>query len=234
MTYSHLLSVLESSGHSPERLAKALGVSNMTIRRWRELPRSKKLSKNHECLVSHGLYQLIVDGHLQLNSPDVDALLRSAQDLPIAALMKNMGISTSHLNANLAPQDSVTEVLGRLGLSTQNRNKVDHDLRAIERFKDFGRDWPRLIQSLLNIVRSTRLTPLQKLVAYGALFYLICPIDLIPDHIPVFGYADDFAVLSMAVSYYGRTKTSTKSGRGAAKNARTVRKLQNSTKTSTR
>ena len=39
-------------------------------------------------------------------------------------------------------------------------------------------------------------------VAFGALFYLICPFDLIPDAIPVIGYADDFIVLGIAVLYY--------------------------------
>ena len=33
----------------------------------------------------------------------------------------------------------------------------------------------------------------------GALGYLICPVDLIPDNIPVLGYTDDFAALRAAV-----------------------------------
>jgi uncharacterized membrane protein YkvA (DUF1232 family) len=41
-------------------------------------------------------------------------------------------------------------------------------------------------------------------VAYGALFYLILPFDLIPDSIPVFGYVDDFGILGFAVAYYAR------------------------------
>jgi uncharacterized membrane protein YkvA (DUF1232 family) len=39
-----------------------------------------------------------------------------------------------------------------------------------------------------------------KAVAIGALIYFVSPIDLIPDHIAVVGYLDDFAVLSLAVN----------------------------------
>ena len=39
--------------------------------------------------------------------------------------------------------------------------------------------------------------------AYGALFYLFTPFDLVPDVMPVFGYVDDFGMLGFAVAYYG-------------------------------
>ena len=42
---------------------------------------------------------------------------------------------------------------------------------------------------------------LDKLVAFGALFYLIAPFDLIPDAIPLFGYVDDFIILGIAALY---------------------------------
>ena len=40
----------------------------------------------------------------------------------------------------------------------------------------------------------------QKLIVTGALGYLICPIDIIPDFIPVAGYTDDLAALAAAVT----------------------------------
>ena len=43
---------------------------------------------------------------------------------------------------------------------------------------------------------------MDKLAAYGALFYLITTFDLIPDTIPVFGLLDDFAILGIVVAYY--------------------------------
>ena len=44
-----------------------------------------------------------------------------------------------------------------------------------------------------------RLTPLYvKAVLVGAIVYFVVPDDLIPDYIPVIGYADDAAVLAAA------------------------------------
>ncbi|MDE2313589.1 MAG: DUF1232 domain-containing protein [Elusimicrobia bacterium] len=56
----------------------------------------------------------------------------------------------------------------------------------------------------MDVIRSPQLTLTDKLVAYGALFYLITPFDLIPDTIPGIGYLDDFAILSLALLYYER------------------------------
>jgi uncharacterized membrane protein YkvA (DUF1232 family) len=41
-------------------------------------------------------------------------------------------------------------------------------------------------------------------VAYGALYYLLCPLDLIPDNVPVFGLMDDYCVLGLAASHYAK------------------------------
>jgi uncharacterized membrane protein YkvA (DUF1232 family) len=65
-----------------------------------------------------------------------------------------------------------------------------------------GKDWAERISSLMKVLESNELHTFDKLVAYGALFYLIFPFDLIPDYIPVFGYMDDFIVLGFAVAYY--------------------------------
>ena len=55
---------------------------------------------------------------------------------------------------------------------------------------------------LIQVVKSKELTTLDKLVAYGALFYLLTPFDLIPDNIPIFGLIDDYAILGIAIAYY--------------------------------
>ncbi|MBI3558033.1 MAG: DUF1232 domain-containing protein [Deltaproteobacteria bacterium] len=66
-------------------------------------------------------------------------------------------------------------------------------------------------------VRSKKFTTSQKAVCAGALLYLVNPLDLIPDAIPVIGYLDDFAVLSLAVAFLaGKSGTCEKTGKTAA------------------
>lgn len=53
---------------------------------------------------------------------------------------------------------------------------------------------------VLYYVAKSEATPLgAKGVIYGALGYFILPIDLIPDGIPVVGFSDDLAALSLAI-----------------------------------
>lgn len=57
-----------------------------------------------------------------------------------------------------------------------------------------------LVQALLlKKVLCKEEVPVQsKLAIMGALAYLICPVDMIPDFIPVAGYTDDAAALAAA------------------------------------
>lgn len=53
---------------------------------------------------------------------------------------------------------------------------------------------------LYYVLQSPDVPYQQKLIIIGALGYLICPVDLIPDFIPVAGYTDDFAALEAAIT----------------------------------
>jgi len=65
-----------------------------------------------------------------------------------------------------------------------------------------GSEWKYRIKTLLSVTKSKEITRLDKFAAYGALFYLLAPLDLIPDHIPVFGLMDDFFILGIVSLYY--------------------------------
>lgn len=55
-------------------------------------------------------------------------------------------------------------------------------------------------KTLIKAVKNPK-TPIKaRAMAVGALIYFVSPIDLIPDNIPVIGYLDDLAVLSLAVN----------------------------------
>lgn len=59
----------------------------------------------------------------------------------------------------------------------------------------------RLLPDLLRLVRSLSVsseTPLSvRLLALGLLVYLLLPIDLVPDFVPVLGYADDVILVAV-------------------------------------
>lgn len=52
---------------------------------------------------------------------------------------------------------------------------------------------------LYYVTRAPHCPPMVKAGIYGALGYLISPIDLIADMIPVIGYTDDAAVIALAL-----------------------------------
>ena len=54
----------------------------------------------------------------------------------------------------------------------------------------------------MNVIKSKKLSSVDKLAAYGALFYLITVIDLIPDTVPFFGLMDDLTIMGLVSAYY--------------------------------
>lgn len=56
-------------------------------------------------------------------------------------------------------------------------------------------------KQLYEFFLSPEITGTKKVVVAGALLYLIAPLDLIPDVLPVVGWLDDIGVASFALSY---------------------------------
>jgi uncharacterized membrane protein YkvA (DUF1232 family) len=100
--------------------------------------------------------------------------------------------------------DKVLIGLSEIGASPQHQSEVRQNKKEISRFRKLGEEWSRRITTLGAVIRSRKLTQMEKLSAYGALFYLITVFDLIPDTIPVFGVLDDFAILGIVTAYYLR------------------------------
>ena len=117
-------------------------------------------------------------------------------------MLKSLEISDAVSGKGDSQQDKMTIALSQIGVNEKRRAEVDQAKEKLQGFKKLGQDWNERISALWTIVRSTKLTPIDKLVAYGALFYLIFPFDLIPDHLPVVGLIDDFGVLGFAMAYY--------------------------------
>lgn len=67
------------------------------------------------------------------------------------------------------------------------------------------RDKPSFWQNVVGMFRDQE-TPLRdKVLIVVGIVYIISPIDLIPDFLPVIGYTDDLGVLIGTVSLFRRT-----------------------------
>ena len=60
---------------------------------------------------------------------------------------------------------------------------------------------PNLVKLLSRMIRDPRVPRRRKLVAGVVLGYLVSPIDLIPDIVPVLGQADDVLLVAFAIRH---------------------------------
>jgi uncharacterized membrane protein YkvA (DUF1232 family) len=191
---------------SPEQMAKRLGISNMTIRRWMKNAPGKTIPAIYEKTVWDAVYQMVAEGMLLPESAFVRKALRESQRLYFRAAMKSLGFKASGRRTERFSMDSIMKGLSEIGAAPGHRLEVEKKQKKISSFVNLGSDWKERISTLKRVVSSKHLTAGEKLVAYGALFYLLCPFDLIPDSVPVFGMMDDYCVLGLAAEHYGKHK----------------------------
>ena len=59
---------------------------------------------------------------------------------------------------------------------------------------------PNLVKLLARLFRDPRVSVKSKLVVLGTLTYLVVPIDVVPDFIPVVGQTDDVLLIAFALN----------------------------------
>jgi uncharacterized membrane protein YkvA (DUF1232 family) len=202
MLYSHLLSILQEAQLSPEQLAKRMGISGMTVRRWEDKDPHEELPLLYQKALQDVVSQLVAESHLRLDSAVVKAVAVEGTGLTVVSADNSLGITRTMLHVAERNPKALMERLSMLGAQEAKKSEVDRHKKKILSFKKMGQEWSARITSLMKVLNSDELHTFDKMVAYGALFYLLCPFDLIPDYIPVFGYMDDFIVLGFAAAYY--------------------------------
>ncbi|MBI3565494.1 MAG: DUF1232 domain-containing protein [Elusimicrobia bacterium] len=201
MTYKQLLALLDTARVSPEKAAAELGVSGMTLRRWRGKPAAAELPELYRRAFEPTVRRLVGEGLLHPEDPAVMAALAAPEEHFSKSVMA-MGITHDILEQADKHQNTIFVGLARLGQDEKRQAQVKASGRMLARFKEMGEDWRKRLEDLDAAVRSTELPAIDKLVAFGALFYLITPFDLVPDAIPVFGLIDDFILAGVAALYY--------------------------------
>ena len=202
ITNSHLLILLQEAKMSPETLAEHMGVSNMTIRRLLEKPPQAKLSKLYSNALANVIYEFIAKGIILPESKLTVEVIKEHSPAYLDAAAKNLDIPKDfYLSGGYLNQERLVFWLSQMGSNETKEKEVDSSLKKISKFKEWGKEWSFRITILLETIHSQKYSLTKKFVAYGALFYLICPFDLIPDAIPVIGYMDDFLILGLAVTY---------------------------------
>ena len=201
MTHRQLFKLMKTAKLSPEQFGPLIGISGMTLRRWRKTPPDAVLPEIYAGAVAQALRKLVAEGRLSSAEPDVREILGRGW-LPLDIAARGMGLSGRVLDKLASDPQGAVDTLSEIGGSEEKRSAVDSSIARLRGFGKKGKDWAYRIRKLLSVIRSPRLRAVDKLVAYGALFYLLNPFDFIPDHIPVFGFLDDFFFLSAALTFY--------------------------------
>lgn len=80
-------------------------------------------------------------------------------------------------------------------------DKLNDKFSVIAKLKPYWQDFKDSFAMIKDYVSGNyKAVPFHVIAALaGALIYVLCPIDLIPDAIPVFGYVDDVGVFTLAL-----------------------------------
>jgi len=202
MKYGRVIGLLNETRLSPENLAQWLSVSNSTYRRWLKAPANDEFPKEYESNVAAGVYKLLDNKSLSYDSARVNKFVEGNMPEFFQAAVGRLNSSGELFSESSTHQDQITAVLSNLGNSGKIRSQVDKSSKKILKFSEWGAAWKYRIKLLTKVIASKEFSLVDQLVAYGALFYLILPFDLVPDSIPVFGYVDDFGILGFAAAYY--------------------------------
>ena len=196
-----MFTLLTDSNCSPEEFGDIIGVSGMTIRRWEKKSKIEEIPKLYLPAIRDACYRLVSEGRLSESSHMVRAILLNSSTYQFVAAIRSLGLPKD-FSQREPSLDNLILGLSHIGAYDVKQNEVSINKKKIFSYKALGKEWSSHISRLWRVITSSKLANIDKLVAYGALFYLLTPIDFIPDQIPFFGLLDDLAVLGSAVNFY--------------------------------
>jgi uncharacterized membrane protein YkvA (DUF1232 family) len=205
ITYRDILSLQTESGLSPEGLAAYFKVTNMTLRRWNKRDDlNEAVAAKYLPAIRDGLFKLHREGKLKSKKPAVQKLVQYATPAYFNDVLEQMKINTESYVGFSVGKASVA-ALAEIGTNYQNQPAEPAEIgglqRLIKTLKEQGNQFKSEVLALVRFIDSKSGSKNAKMVAIGALVYLVMPMDLIPDSIPGIGLIDDFAFLTLALRY---------------------------------
>lgn len=182
-TVGGLKEELEKNGLTPEEFAPHVKISSMTLRRLlKRKPQSAIPEKYHASL----------------------DLLYHRKDQKFLNALSDSGSFSN---------DSFKKLLGEVerdGRRFTDLSKLAQDTKIKLKDRNIAIELRDLVRQMLKTVLSSEENWKYRALCVGALLYFINPFDLIPDSIPVVGYLDDFAVLTLVAGIIAKKGLSKK------------------------
>ncbi|GAC1400816.1 MAG: hypothetical protein NVSMB56_15920 [Pyrinomonadaceae bacterium] len=88
--------------------------------------------------------------------------------------------------------------MNELALRETNDAKINKS-EAKSRMKDLLLFVPNLVRLLGSLLADRRVPKTEKFLIFGAVIYVVSPIDLIPDFIPFIGQVDDMYLVALTI-----------------------------------
>lgn len=208
MTFQQMLTIFEESGLSPEGVAAYLGVSGMSLRRWRSKKPDEEVSVLYRAAAIEAVHELLSSGLLRWDSSGVQRFIKQAQSRSFLTPFHALGVGElAQQPDDESKQHQMVHLLFQIGDRSENRRRVDENMSQILALRKFGPKWRVYLMRLTKIVKSPKIESLEKSVAYGALAYVLGSYKMIPSSIPIVGHLDDFAMLSFADTHYDKVSS---------------------------
>jgi uncharacterized membrane protein YkvA (DUF1232 family) len=79
------------------------------------------------------------------------------------------------------------------------RRRARGDVRDRETMVQLARDLPKFVKLLWGLYRDARVSVLDKGLVVATIAYILMPLDLVPDFLPLLGQIDDIYLLALAL-----------------------------------
>lgn len=202
MRVKDIENLLKESDLSPEELGPQIGVSGMTVRRWTLQDSGTEIAPIYGLAVREVIFKMIAGGRLNSDSASARYAVRENEHSAQKASMRDLvGSDQETDQESHGFEDRVLTYLSRVGQQDGRLGAIREKKTDFGKYLRLGKTWKENVGLLWKTIEAPRIAMLEKTVAIGALFYLLQAFDLIPDALPLVGYIDDFAFLTVASTY---------------------------------